>query len=214
MGWKDPRDWCFQGCFPTCPHWNYQKTSTGWFLWSKNLHISWWVSNQSVQTWLKRNKIKGHFPTIWGKNRGFQSIFQFSLWPIHGRTSRSELHMWSDRRAWWPLSAVAQFFSVQPVMLAHGKKMEIQPTKMVGIIGTYRVHHPGDRGIVIDESKRGAARWMSASQATFLPMIHLMEFRFRQGFNMVLEIAFSGKFHWEMLFKENIDHNFLGTSNS
>jgi hypothetical protein len=94
--------------------------------------------------------------------------------------------------------------------------MGIQPTKMVGIMGKYRVtyfHHPGDRGIVIDESKRGAARWMSASQAAFLPMIHLMEFRFRQGFNMVLEFAFSGKVHWEMLFKENIDHNFLGTSN-
>lgn len=45
-------------------------------------------------------------------------------------------------------------------------------------------------------------------------MIQLMEFRFRQGLNMVLEMAFSGKFHWEMLFKENIDHHFLGTSNS
>ena len=53
---------------------------------------------------------------------------------------------------------------------------------------------------------------MSASQAAALQKTHDPtdgEKRFRQAFNMVLEMAFSGKFHWEMLVKENIDHNCL-----
>ena len=87
---------------------------------------------------------------------------------------------------------------------------------MVGIMGKYVVtywDHPGHPGIVIDGSKRGAARWMSASQAeilggqgmqcgskllttthdqpfvSFSPIVHLMELRSHLGFNMVPECS-------------------------